>query len=378
MLLMAILASVLSVTAQDKAPSMRELMAARALLTSDESVRLANGETVVKILPSQDKREISVIGIVKVPSAQSTDLAGFRESLSQRGNADAMDGGKFSVPPVLGDLERLKPDERDLADMQRCVVGKCSVKLSAEMITALKGVDWNAPDARKQAAEVYKRLLVEHAKAYLAKGDAGLPDYVDHKQNVRPSVENRSVLDASFLMKALAPDLDDYLRRYPNAAVPGIESRLDWTNVSSGLKPILTITHTASYAKETRDSSILMIATKQVYASHYVDASLAVSSLVRDADETYLVFTNVSRSDALGGALSGIAHSITEGEAVRKVTDLLARAKVRLDAPNRTPAQKVEPESGLIDNARSWLVPAVAVLLIAVPLFLFFRRRQTR
>lgn len=158
----------------------------------------------------------------------------------------------------------------------------------------------------------------------------------------------------------------------------GIESRLDWTSVSSGLKPILTITHTASYAKETPDPSILMIATKQVYASHYVDASLAVSSLVRDADETYLVFTNVSRSDALGGALSGIAHSITEGEAVRKVTDLLARAKIRLDAPNRTPTPTGEPESSLIDHARSWLVPAVAVLLIAVPLFLFFRRRQTR
>jgi predicted nucleic acid-binding protein len=367
------------VFAQEPAGSVRELIAAKALLTADESLRLAGGESVVKILPSSDKRAISVIGIVKVPSAQNIDLAAFRESLSQRGNADALDGGKFSVPPSVADLERLKLDDRDLTDMQRCVVGKCAVKLSAGMIEALR----NAADSRQKAAEVYKRLLVEHVKAYLEKGDAGLPDYFDHKQPVRPSTENRLVLDASVFIKALAPDLHDYLRNYPNTELPGVDSRLDWTNVSSGLKPILTVTHTASYAKETPRSSILMIATKQIYASHYVDASLALSSLVRDvgADaNAYLVFTSVSRSDALGGALSGIAHSIAEGEALRKVTDLVARAKYRLESINRPQAKIDEPEPGLFEQtvtiARNWLIPAGLVLAVAFAAILVFRRRR--
>lgn len=368
------------VFAQEPAGSVRELIAAKALLTADESLRLAGGESVVKILPSSDKRAISVIGIVKVPSAQNIDLEAFRESLSQRGNADALDGGKFSVPPSVADLERLKLDDRDLADMQRCVVGKCAVKLSTGMIEALR----NTADSRQTATEIYKRLLVEHVKAYLEKGDGGLPDYVDHRQPVRPSTENRLVLDASVFIKALAPDLDDYLRRYPNTELPGVDSRLDWTNVNSGLKPILTVTHTASYAKETPRSSILMIATKQIYASHYVDASLALSSLVRDvgadANEAYLVFTSVSRSDALGGALSGIAHSIAEGEAVRKVTDLVARAKYRLDSPNRPQTKIDEPEPGLFEQtltlARNWLIPAGLVLAVAFAAILVFRKRR--
>lgn len=357
-------------------------------LDAAEIGALGAGEIVVKILPSADKREISVFGCVKVRSTKDVDMAAFRESFGQRSNKAMLDGGRFSSPPALRDIEDLKLEDRDIEDMQRCVIGNCGVKLSAEMISALENnVDWNSPDSKQRATEVFRQAIVDLVHRYAERGDTALADYVDHKRPIRPADENKILLDDSPLIRELAPEFENYLRKYPALDLAGVESRLDWTNVSSGLKPILTITHGTSYSKAYEDVSALLIVTKQIYASHYVDASLAVSAFVRigvgEQAENYLVFTNISRSDALGGALSGIAHTIAEGEAKEKVTDLIARAKYRLEANSRGASEPrtVSGEDGILAQlgslTRNWLFGVVALVFVVVIAIVLFRRRSS-
>lgn len=372
-------------TSQPQSTQFKAFIAER--LDPTEAASLADGKLVVKIVPSADKREISVLGIVKIRRTDDIDMAFFRESLSQRSSKSMLDGGKFSTPPEVKDLELFKLETRDLEDMRRCTVGNCSVKLSAGMITAIQNeVDWNAPDSEEVANRVFKRLVAEYVRAYSERGSSALLVYADHRKPIRLADEDRILLDGSTLIKLLAPEFDNYLRKYPSGEPPGVENRLDWSNVKSGLKPILTITHGTSYSKQASEFSVHMITTKQIYASHYVDASLALSSLVRlgsgESVEFYLVFTNISRSDALGGALSSIAHAVAETEAIDKVSDIMDRAKNRLDAPRHSDAtaRLADENQGLFsqfaDLTRNWLFVVVALFFsVMIAVFLFRRWR---
>ncbi len=370
---------------QNPGQNLRGSLIDKAAFGEDELSALAGGQTVVKILPSKDKREVSVIGIVKLNDVQDADIAAFRDSLSQKDSKVKLGGGRFSSPPVLRDLELLEVENRDIEDLKKCVVGKCNVKLSAAMIRRLHAeVDWNAPDHKLKAADVYKQILVDYVRDYMDRGDSALAEYADHKKPVRLADVYRGPLGGPSFIRGLSPEFADYLRKFPNAELSGVENRLEWSKVKSGLKPIITVTHGASYSTQDDDGSLIMLVTKQVYASHYVDASLALSSLISNREngsvETYLLFTNTSHSDALGGALSGMAHSVVEREAIEKVTDLLERGKARLEAKAQTLRDPVVDTAESVDNpwvvalSRNWLIRVLGVFLILTAAIYLFRR----
>lgn len=386
LVLALVCASAIIVAAQSSAAAaFHKLLVDKAAFTSEEFFVLNKGDIVVKILKAKEKRQISVFGIVRLQNVPDLDMTMFRESLSQKSNKAVLDGAKFSTPPVLQDIGSLKIDDRDLDDMKTCVVGDCKLKLPARIINRLQtDVEWNAPEHKLQAVSVFKQFLVDYAGDYLVRGDQALIELVDKRKPVRLVDEYRILLDSSVFIRGLAPEFDNYLRRYPEAELPGVENRLDWSKVGSGLKPIITVTHGTAYAKKADDFSSLLIATKQLYASHYIDASLALSSLVRigadDKADTYLIFTDISSSDALGGAFSAMAHGVVEGEALERVNDLLQRAKVRIETRSSIQAQPttVADESGslswIADIRRNWIFGIVAFLVLSVIGILGFRK----
>ena len=369
--------------AQTSSTAFNKLLVEKAAFTPDEFLTLNKGEIVVKILKAKEKRQISVFGIVRVQNVPDLDMTRFRESLSQKSNKAMLDGAKFSTPPVLQDIGSLKIDDRDLDDMKTCVVGDCKLKLPTAIINRLQtDVDWNAADHKLQAVSVFKQFLVDYAGDYLIRGDQALIELVDKRKPIRLTDEYRILLDSSVFIRGIAPEFDNYLRKYPGGDLPGVENRLDWSKVGSGLKPIITITHGTAYAKKADDFSSLLIATKQLYASHYIDASLALSSLVRigadDKAETYLIFTDISSSDPLGGAFSAMAHGVVEGEALERVTDLLQRAKVRIETTSSAQPATVADESGtsswIADVRRNWVFSLVVFLVLVAIGILVFRR----
>jgi hypothetical protein len=71
------------------------------------------------------------------------------------------------------------------------------------------------------------------------------------------------------------------------------------------------------------------IASKQIYAMHYFDASLGLTLLVRDPSApfpaTYVVYLNRSRIDLFDGLFGGVARRIAAGRARSLVAQQLAR-----------------------------------------------------
>ena len=126
------------VMAQTSAAEFRKFLTDKAAFADQDLEILDKGEIVIKMLPVADKQEIAVFGIVRVNVPGELGLSAFAESLSQRKDSSFKGGGKFSSPPVAADLKDLKNEDRDFQEMQKCVVGKCDLNLSAEMIRRLQ------------------------------------------------------------------------------------------------------------------------------------------------------------------------------------------------------------------------------------------------
>ncbi len=360
-------------------------LTAAATLSESDLASLRSGNILVKVLPSRDKRDVSVFGAVRLQDIQHIDLAGFRAGLSQRNNKSMLGGGAFSAEPGLQDLAALTVDDGDIESMKSCVIGDCDLKLSAAIIQRFRTeIDWSSPDQKGRATELFKSMLIDYARDYLKRGDRALIEYADKKKPVRLADQYRAMMESTTPVRSIAPELLEYLRKFPTAELQGTESRVDWSKVESGLKPIVTLTHNVGYSRQSQDDLFLTFATKQIYATHYVDASLAFTSFLRfgagESAEAYLAFSSISRSESLGGALGGMARSMVESEALQRAEDLLRRSKIRLEAKTSTAqrSEADEPETGIISRigqlSRSWTIRILAIIIVAaLALWIAFR-----
>lgn len=381
-----LLSSAFSVFPQTSGPDLQKVLRSTAELIDAEITALESGEPVVKVLKSKEKRQIGVFGIVRLRQIREVSMAFFRESLTQKANKSVLAGGRFSSPPVLDDLRALRLDKSDFNDLKTCQPGDCKLKLPAEMIKQLRAaVDPDTLESEARVTKLFGEYLIAYVTDYLVRGNKALAHYNNEKVPVRLADEHRQLLDGSPLIHSLAPEFVNYLDRFPDIELAGTASTIDWTQVTFGFKPFVTVTHSISYDRPDAGPLRCVIATRQIYATRYVDSSLAMSMLVRTsaADGTtqdHLIFTDVSRSDALGGALSGIKRSVVGADATARVKELLQRSKINLETgPARARPSASEPKpAGIIDSIRATPGETVVFTLLAIlvgsGLYIAYRR----
>jgi len=144
----------------------------------------------------------------------------------------------------------------------------------------------------------------------------------------------------------------------------------------------VTITHTASISFKDNNIPQFLIATKGIYASRYVDSSMALIILVResvnDATNAYLVFTNISRSSSLSGLFGGLKRSIVSADSEGRVKEMLleSRAKLEQAAKPAIPTSPQVVENGWGRYFRNPVVLAAAVLIAGLAVYFLLRRRR--
>lgn len=381
----------LTALAQTQGENFRKLLREQAAFEAGDLAALDNGESVIKLLRVKDKRQIAVIGIVRLQNVHEISMPELRESLSQKSNRSVLGSGVFSTPPSVQDLGSLTIEDRDIEDIKKCVVGSCKLKLSAEMINRLRSeVDWNAPDHESQATQLFRRMLVEYLRDYLAGGDKALIQYDSEKNPVRLAEEHRILLDGSLFLRSLAPAFYNYLKKFPGGELSGVESTLEWSKVDFGLKPVISLTHILTYQQQSNENPLLLLATKQIYATHYFDASLALTFVVRvqakDSVETYLIFTDASRSDSLDGILGGMKRTVVSKQATERVQDLLEQAKLDLERTankQAVPVNGSEMESSTMSRIAKLFSNRVFQVILAMffgalALHLYLRRKRRK
>ncbi len=278
-------------------------------LTADQWKAVNRGDLQARTLDTREKREVAVVGVARLRATTACFVTMLQDIENFKKNPAVLRIRKFAIPVDPQDLEGFSLETGDLAELRNCRVGNCKVKLPPGVLERLgRDVDWSRPDRAAAAQSVFRQEMQAYIDTYFERGNSALIEYGDKSKTVRLADEFRAVLDARPGLAGLVPEFHEYLTRYPNDLLPGFSEFFYWSTESFGLKPVTGVTHVSLYVQPGR----AVIASKQIYASHYFDASLGMTAALDDDSQAsdpgmYLVYLNRSRIDLLGGFFGGTA-----------------------------------------------------------------------
>ena len=313
-------------SAQSSLPELQKALQEKAAFKETDFAALQLNQPVVRLTPVSDKREVAVSGLVNIRAGAEEFLGSYRDSLTQKSNPAIVEIGSFSSEPSINDLNSLTLETGDIEDLKECVVGDCEVKLSAPMIERFrKEIDWDAPNYQLAVTNLFKQMLLEYVRDYRARGEAALIEYNDKRDEVSLADEQRA-LNAS----------SSYINDLINAAKSDLqlaEDSIVWSKIKFGLKPVFAINHVKIYRRNSEAGPQVLIASNQIYANHYFDASLALTAFVNIPgvnQGAYLVYENRSRADGLDGPFGKIKRGVVEKKALEGLKAILEHSQASL------------------------------------------------
>lgn len=300
-------------------------------LNAKEVSRLLQGDIVSKKLRMSDKRDIALLGamILDVP-ADATVQAAHNIKKFKEGN-EILGLEKFQKFDA-DELKTLNMEDKEIAELGNCQIGDCESKMPDTWIERLSG-----EKDKDKRMNLLRKLLADYAKDFAVRGNKAIQESKNTSYPVAADKEFLSLLDQSPYIKELTPEFYEYLREYPGKQPPGTESFIYWSREKFGFKPVINLTHVIFYRWSQSGLSGYLIASRQVYADHYYDASLGLTILIDrptvegKAPGSYLIYINRSRIDMLGGFLSSLRRAIT-----------LSRVRSGLESHMQTMKQRVE------------------------------------
>jgi hypothetical protein len=347
--------------------------------SAEEIANFDKGGPVVRSLDTTDKQELVTVGVLRIERLASVTMEMFRRSMDQKSEGSLKTRGRFSQTPSLSDLGNLEIDDETIRQLEKCKLRKCDLNLPASVIRELQQVDWTSPDAKQQATKVLREMMLSVANGYSTRGVASLGTYDNRLRAVDLAESHRSLLARSIELHQLAPEFYRYLDLYPVSELDGVQNSLHWSVLDFGLKPSITISHTAAYAPQDAAAEQFFVASRQIYSSRYLDSSFSIAMLLRVVDKehtsAYLLFVDRSRSDALDGPLGGFAREVVRKDASERVRKMLDGAHLRLLAFSRP--QPMTGDSEEEKTSYLWMIIG-GVIVAALSLMLLLRRRRYR
>ena len=323
---------------ESREPFPRNVLSAVFGFDRDHLARLDRGEAVTGEALFDGKREVAVVGAVRLRGDRETFVRTLEPDWRYRHSFDGVQRGVFSDPPQLADLAGLRLAESTLDELRRCRPGDCDVQLSATGMERFHGgVDWNAADASEQAQRRFRHFLLEYLREYIAHGFAGTEPYEDRKRPIDRVAEFEGVLGHAVVQAHEEPVLHAYLRAYPRAPREGIRDTFYWIleEETAWSQPTLMLMHGVMWT-DPDDPTRVSFADKLLYASHYAVAGLGEMSIIEDktSPESFYVVRSQRTRFHVGG---GLAHGVI----MNRVHDgALNWLETELDLARRVAAQR--------------------------------------
>jgi hypothetical protein len=319
-----------SALAQASLAEFQQVLQQKAAFATADFAALQQDQTIVRLAPVSDKREIAVTGLVNVRAGAEAFLHSYLDSMARKNNAAILEIGDFGNEPALADLQNLTIEPQDIEDLKQCVVGNCALKLSARMIERFRReINWQAPDYQLNASSLFKQMLVEYVNDYRDRGEAALIAYNDKTDEVSLAAEQRALTGQSSYVNDILSDKESGLRLIKDAIV--------WSKIKFGLKPVVAINHIMVYQRQHEVGPQVLVVSKQIYASHYFDAWVALTAFVSvPSSGNYVIYENRSRADGLEGPFSKIKRGIVEKKALEALRNILQHTRTTLDGPAST------------------------------------------
>ncbi len=306
---------------QDRNP--RALLRALANISDAEWNAIDRGEAVAKVLDT-DSREIAVVGAIKIAASADALVDRYRDIDRLKRSSIVLDAGRFSRPPVAGDLTRVQFDDYSL-DLRDCKPSDCRVRLSAGDVARFhREINWNDPSWRQRSAAIWRDVLAQHAAAYARGGRQALPVFVNKRDPLGVASELSELVQRMAFTSTYAPELHAYLREFAPPLPDGAEDVIYWSREDFGIRPVFRLSHQVIFRAAATPT--IAVATNQIYADHYLDAALTVT-LAIDAGTAngrafYLVSVSRARTRSLTGLVRTFVRSAVQSrsrEALRKI-----------------------------------------------------------
>ena len=331
------------------------MLSEKAAFNDDDLAQLQQGQTVVNLIPVQNDREIAVLGLVRLTVSAEDFVESFRKTVGQKSNPAILEIGRFSTTPTMEDLQGLSIDARDIDDLKECVIGRCAVKLSSAMIERFqREINWEAEDYRLQATSLLKQMLLQYVSDYLARGDAALIAYEDKPKTIQLAREQRALMAAAIYSPDALTGRRKHLGTSSGPALHLVENALVWSKIDMGLKPVIAINHVTIYKREEASGPQVLVASRQLYANHYFDSSVALTAFVNvPGAGRYLYYENRSRVDSFNGFLGKMKRGIVETKAIGTLQAVLEQSSRNLSARASTRSE-FEPSAAGVRNWRRW------------------------
>ena len=292
--------------------------------------------TPVLTLPPAEGRQLAVFSAIGIDGDDRGRVNGWMGQIDQlRKNRHVVATGRFSTPIDETDAAAITLDARDLEDIRNCRPGRCDVKLSAaEVLELQRVIAASGPDWRGAVQRAFQALVLRRVSAYVKGGHAALDDYADHREPRSPSTAFRLVARKTAILERVAPGMVDEVVRCPAAFLGSRRGFIYWTKERLGEKTVISATHVVFVEPGPGTSVEILVAGIQIFSTHYLDAALEITGIVRNADwsRRYLVHIYRSEVDLLDGFWGGLARSAIASRIRKDGPAVLEAARYRLSA----------------------------------------------
>ena len=273
--------------------------------------KIARGEIVARPLETDSSSvALAVAGTIHIPPAFYVER--FRSIEKFKRAAEVHQIGRFAREPEAADAATLTFDDDDIDDLRDCRLEHCGVKLDADGISAIAN-----RDAKLDTASAALRThLAGYVRRYLQSGNSALIEYREASRPRRLADDLRAITARLEYARRRWPSLLEAVNAFTGTLPEGLEGFVYWSKEKVGPRPVVSVTH--AIIAQPHDAATA-IATKQLYASHYTNASLGLTLLLDigtpEAARTRLVYVNHSRVDLFGGILGGLKRQVVRSRA---------------------------------------------------------------
>jgi hypothetical protein len=279
-------------------------------ISAEERAQLGRGEPIAHILKSSGN-EVGLVSVIPVKADGDRLVAWVNQIEEWKKNPHVLAVGRFSDPPQLQDLERLTLDEHDVEDIGSCHAGHCDLKLSTEEMKRLQKP--TAPgNSDPSVQQEFRQMILDRLQNYLTSGQ--IPPDDDHHKEVQPERLFESLLQESPFLTEHLPQLAENLRGHFTGSGNGIESFFYWSKEHLARKAVVSATQVTIVRNDVPGLPDALVVDKDIFNSHYLNASLSVTALMRGGPtgSNYLVYINRTDVDVLHGVFAGVVRSEIE------------------------------------------------------------------
>lgn len=273
---------------------------------------LSRGAAFARAVPAPP-RHVAIVAAVPVRIDGDRLVAWINDIAALKKSPMVKQVGRFSATPSLTDLQALTLDEGDARDLATCRPSTCGVKLRPQEISHIRAAmrpGWSPDDAPVQRA--FREVVLARALDYLrAGGEAAEPP---------------ACLTVNW------PNISHDVRSVPAGLGPGAEHFLYWAKDVYAGKPVVSVTHVTIVKNTEPGAPEVLVVGRQVFATHYLDGTWSLTSLVRDGERRYLVYVNQSAVDLLDGWYAGLIRRVVEHRVREEAVDVLNGLRRRLES----------------------------------------------